>query len=389
MAETPWPDDDFSRGDLLAKRYRVTDFLGHGGMGLVYAALDVTTGTPVAVKMPRREFRNRKKALARFQQESRAAARLRGPNVARVTDVAELADGTPFIVMELLVGNDLATELERRGALPLGEAVGYVLQAASGVAEAHAAGIVHRDLKPHNLFLVGSLDVRRGPDPAGGRIVKVLDFGISKIGGADAPRVTTTNARLGTPLYVSPEQLVSAKYVDARSDIWSLGVILYELLTGTRPFEGATAMVVATAIQSVEPPPPSARLAGIPPELDRIVMKALSKHAAARYASVSEFSSALAPFGAGARVGDDATVAPPSRVEAIRAPEGFAPLAAGETLADTPREESVLAESPPEAAGTAGGSTSAAERETGPSRLLLVLAALFGLALLAIALMVR
>jgi serine/threonine-protein kinase len=343
-------------------------------MGLVYAGIELSSATPVAVKLPRPEIRKRKKALARFQQESRAATRLRGPNVVKVMDVAELADGTPFIVMELLVGNDLASELDVRGALPVGEAVGYVLQAASGVAEAHAAGIIHRDLKPHNLFLV---------DEPGGRVVKVLDFGISKLGGAEAPRVTTTKARLGTPLYVSPEQLVSAKYVDARSDIWSLGVILYELLTGTLPFEGQTAIAVAAAIQSVEPPPPSARRPGLPVELERIVMKTLAKKASERFQTVADFARELAPF-AGASAYSAAVVEPRRRASVP------VELGAGATHVDSPREDSIASgQSPPEERASQRASSGATRRDGEPSRLLVVLAAIFGIALLVLALAYR
>lgn len=374
MGDDAFPTDDLRPGEVLARKYKITDFLGRGGMGLVYAGVELSSAMPVAVKLPRREIRNRKKALARFQQESRAATRLRGPNVAKLIEVAELADGTPFIVMELLVGKDLASELDARGALPVSEAIGYVLQAASGVGEAHAAGIVHRDLKPHNLFLV---------DEPGGRVVKVLDFGISKLAGADVPRVTTTNARLGTPLYVSPEQLVSAKYVDARTDIWSLGVILYELLTGTRPFEGQTAMAVAAAIQTLEPPPPSARRPGLSEALDRVVMKALSKKSAERFATAADFARALAPFaGAGA----------PSAPLPARPAPAPAPPRAGATHVDSPRDDlGVSGRSPPEERSverTTLTTTSESRSDARPS-LLLVLAALFAIALLALALVYR
>jgi serine/threonine-protein kinase len=372
MSETDWPVDDLTRGQVLAKKYQVTDFLGYGGMGLVYAARDLESGTTVALKVPRPDIRRGKKALARFERESRAASRLSGPNVARVMDVAELDDGTPFMAMELLVGKDLASELDERGRLPIPEACGYVLEAASGVAEAHAAGIVHRDLKPHNLFLV------EGP---GGRKLKVLDFGISKVVGTNMPRVTTTGARLGTPLYVSPEQLVSAKYVDERSDIWSLGVILYELLTGNVPFTGETAIEVAIAIQKVEPEPPSRRVPQIPPELERIVMKALSKKPALRFESVHELARALVPFAEARHASrwSDAFVAPKADPKRPRMP-----LASGDTLTDSPREDAPAAGNPLLAEPDAPEPSTAAS-----TRLLLVLAALLGLGLLAAALLYR
>jgi serine/threonine-protein kinase len=374
MGDDPFPPDDLRSGEVLARKYKITDFLGRGGMGLVYAGVELSSATPVAVKLPRREIRNRKKALARFQQESRAATRLRGPNVVKVMEVAELGDGTPFIVMELLVGKDLASELDVRGALPVAEAVGYVLQAASGVAEAHAAGIIHRDLKPHNLFLV---------DEPGGRVVKVLDFGISKLGGAEAPRVTTTNARLGTPLYVSPEQLVSAKYVDQRSDIWSLGVILYELLTGTLPFEGQTAIAVAAAIQTIEPPPPSARRPGLPAGLERVVMKALAKKAEERFQTVADFARELAPF-AGAGAASAPLAEPPRPARALE------PLRRGGTHVDSPREDSVASgQSPPEEQTSTRAPAAETRTAAEPSHWLLLLAALFGIALLALALAYR
>jgi serine/threonine-protein kinase len=372
MGTTEWPEGEPVRGQVLARRYRVNGFLGRGGMGLVYAALDTTSGAAVAVKVPRPEVRNRKKALARFEREARAAVRLRGPNVVRVTDVAELDDGTPFLAMELLLGRDLASELDARGALPVGEAVDIVLEAAAGVAEAHAAGIVHRDLKPHNLFLVDA-----GARAA--RTVKVLDFGISKLAGADVPRMTTTNARLGTPLYVSPEQLVSAKYVDARSDVWSLGVILYEVLTGTVPFEGATAIAVAAAIQTAEPAPPSARRPGIPAELDAVVRKALAKDPAKRYANVGEFSSALATF---TRTPSAARSEPGRSLTLARAGATAGAVAAGETWVDVPRRET-----PDDDRGQAAQRVDELPMDRSPELLLAL--ALFGFLVLALTLVMR
>ncbi|MFS8068038.1 MAG: serine/threonine-protein kinase, partial [Byssovorax sp.] len=209
-------------GELIAGKYRVDRVLGAGGMGTVFAATHVVLGQRVAIKRMHPERIGRHNAGPRFLREARAAARLRSQHVARVIDVGVLEDGAPFIVMEHLDGEDLAALVDRRGALPVAEAVEYVLQAAEAIAEAHAAGIVHRDLKPENLFL--SFDL------AGAPCIKVLDFGISKLLG-DELALTRAAVAVGTPLYMSPEQMVSSRDVDSRTDLWSLGVVLYELVT--------------------------------------------------------------------------------------------------------------------------------------------------------------
>lgn len=242
--------------------------------------------TDVAIKILRAHAMRDAEHIARFDREARVAASLKSPHVTRILDVGHHR-GLPFMVMELLVGNDLAKELEQRGPLPVGEAVGYLLQACEAMIEAHDAGIIHRDLKPENLFLA---------TVGGSRILKVLDFGISKFQEAEEVRVTQTQSSFGTPLYMSPEQVRSTKNVDARADIWSLGVIAHELLTGEPPFAGETAAAVAVAITVEAYPPLSPRRGDVPPELDRVVARALEKNRDDRFASVRELANALRPF---------------------------------------------------------------------------------------------
>jgi len=279
-------------GTLVGGKYKVVGVLGEGGMGVVYEALHVRIGQRVAIKMLHPHMLAQPELLGRFEREARAAGQLRSPHAVRVIDVDATAEGLPFMVMELLEGRDIADDLHVRGQLPIDEAVECVLQACEAMAEAHALGIVHRDLKPSNLFLA-----REGSRV----VVKVLDFGISKMAAKDVEvQVTSTLATMGTPLYMSPEQIRSAKNVDARSDVWSLGVILFELLTGRAPFVG-TAMAVSAAIVADPPPSPRELRPDVPEALEQVVLRALTKSPDARWQDVQSMSAALAPF-AGARV---------------------------------------------------------------------------------------
>jgi serine/threonine-protein kinase len=280
-------------GDLIAGKYRVERVLGAGGMGVVAAATHVDLAQRVAVKFLLREACGDGVAVARFLREARAAVRIQSEHVARVTDVGTLPDGAPYMVMEYLVGSDLAQLVQANGAVPLEEAVEYVLQACEAVAEAHALGIVHRDLKPSNLFLARRAD--------GTPLVKVLDFGISKarvleLDGREAASMTATSAMMGSPLYMSPEQMRSAKNVDARTDVWSLGVILYELLTGKPVYEAETLPGLCAMIASDPVPPLRARRSEIPPGLEEVVLRCLEKDVARRWQSVAELAAALAPW---------------------------------------------------------------------------------------------
>ena len=279
-------------GALIDGKYRVDRVLGEGGMGIVFQATHVRLGQRVAIKMLHPQMLSKPEIVERFEREARAAAQLRSTNAVRVVDVDVTPDHLPYMVMEFLDGHDLAAELQVRGKFNVPDAVDCVLQACAAMNEAHALGIVHRDLKPSNLFLA-----REGT----GTVVKVLDFGISKMAATELDvHVTSTLATMGTPLYMSPEQIRSTKSVDARADVWSLGVILFELLSGRPPFTGS-AMAVSAAI--VADPPTSLRelQPGVPESLEQVVLKALAKTPDARWPDVQSLAAALAPF-AGGRV---------------------------------------------------------------------------------------
>ena len=276
-------------GQVLAGKYRVERVLGQGGMGIVLAAKHIHLEERVAVKLMLAEAAFSGEAVARFLREARAAARLESAHVARVTDVGTLEDGRPYMVMEYLDGSDLSQVLTASGPLAIGDAVDYVLQAAEAIAEAHSIGIVHRDLKPSNLFLTRRRD--RTPH------VKVLDFGISKVSGASLSTgdnaMTKTSAMMGSPLYMSPEQMTSVRDVDGRSDIWALGVILYELISGAPPFNGETLPQVCGLVLQSEAAPLSSRRAGVPPALEAVVTRCLAKTPDKRFQNVAEFAVAL------------------------------------------------------------------------------------------------
>jgi serine/threonine-protein kinase len=237
-------------GQVLVEKYRVTRLLGRGGMAEVYAAHHELLQQTVAIKILLPEVASSPGATTRFLNEARAAARIRGENIAAVMDVGTLPTGAAYMVLEYLEGQDLEAHAEQRGALPAAEAVEYVLQALQALAQAHALGIVHRDIKPSNLYLA------RYPD--GSSIVKVLDFGISKssqaLGLLDG-NSTSTRAMMGSPYYMAPEQARSAKAVDQRADVWAIGVVLYRLLAGRVPFHGETLAELILVIAQDEPPP--------------------------------------------------------------------------------------------------------------------------------------
>lgn len=270
---------------VLFDKYRVDRVLGQGGMAVVVAAVHLHLGEAVALKVLLPEVANQPTVMQRFLREAQAAARLKGEHVARVLDVATLPTGLPCIVMEYLEGSDLGGYLAHYNVLPPGLAVDLVLQACEALAEAHAAGIIHRDIKPANLF------VTRRPD--GSPLLKVLDFGISKLGDDRGMSSLTQHAILGTPSYMSPEQLRGSHDVDARTDIWSLGIVLYRMLGGHQPFMAES--LSALAIQAATEPTPLLSVP-LPPGLDAVVYRCLAKELDHRYATVAELALALAPF---------------------------------------------------------------------------------------------
>ena len=255
-------------------------------MGVVYEAVHARLHQRLAVKVLRPDFRGYEEVFARFEREARITAQLRSIHTARVIDVDTLESGLPYIVMEFLEGRDLAAEITELGPMPVTEAVDVALQIAAAMQEAHDNGIVHRDLKPANLFVCRS---------GGRRVMKVLDFGISRVATEDS-KITHASACVGTPSYASPEQLADASKADARSDVWSLGTVLYEMLSGRAPFEGSVPSVVAR-VMTQEPPWLGNVRPDLPKELVRIVMTTLSRRPEGRFQSMRDLSAALAPFG--------------------------------------------------------------------------------------------
>ena len=269
-------------GAVVADKYRVERVLGEGGMGVVVAATHLGLDQRVAIKVLHRDARRNAEAVERFQREAKVAAKVTSEHVARVTDVGAVHD-VPYIVMEYLEGSDLGDLIDREGKLALEDACEIGLQACEALSEVHAAGIVHRDLKPSNLFVTRRSD--------GSPCMKLLDFGISKFtvhpddAGID-PALTATATIMGSPSYMSPEQLKSTKEVDARTDVWSLGAVLYEALTGKPAFRGETVPQVCAMIASDDPPPPSSLRAGLPEQLEQIILSCLDKKAERRPALV-------------------------------------------------------------------------------------------------------
>lgn len=283
----------FAPGAIVADKYEIEGVLGEGGLGVVVAATHLHLDQKVAIKYLRGSAPRDRSMTDRFLREARLAAQIKSEHVVRVFDVATLADGTPYMVMEHLEGADLRTRLADSGAVPFSAAVDYVLQACEALAEAHVQGIVHRDLKPDNLFLAR---VSGGKD-----VLKILDFGISKLSdkytsSSRVNVVTQAGDRLGTPLYMSPEQLEGSPNVDARTDLWAIGVVLYELCTGAIPFTGDSLPALCTAILTKTPVPATTLVPGLPSELDLIVGRCLAKNRDDRYQNVAELAEELAPF---------------------------------------------------------------------------------------------
>jgi serine/threonine-protein kinase len=276
-------------GDVISGQYVIQRLIGKGGMGAVVAAQQVPNGGHVAIKFLHPRLAGDARATERFFREAKATTLIRSEHVVRVFDVGKSEGGLPYIVMELLEGVDLGRLLDS-GPLRIPDAVDFILQAAVGLATAHAAGIVHRDLKPSNLWL--------SQRPDGSSLVKVLDFGISKLS-VDAEedlKLTETQSIFGSPLYMSPEQIRSAKRVDFRTDIWATGIVLYELLTDALPFDADSAAAALAAITADAPASLVAIRPDAPPALEHAIAYCLEKDVNHRCPTLAELGRLLAPF---------------------------------------------------------------------------------------------
>jgi len=277
-------------GDLVGGKYRIEQVLGAGAMGVVVAAVHEDLGEKRAIKFLVTHAQESASQLERFNREARAAARLKSPHVAHVFDVGR-HEGCPYLVMEYLDGRDLYTVFHQEGPLSVPTALGFLLQACEGLSEAHALGIVHRDLKPANLFV---------EEHKGARTVKVLDFGISKVQQNEqgAAELTETAMMIGSPSYMAPEQMRSSRSVDRRADVWSLGVTLYQMVTGTLPFVGEDRIDLCLKVVQDQPKRPSEVKAGLSSEIDAVILRCIEKLPEHRYQDVAELAVdlvALAP----------------------------------------------------------------------------------------------
>jgi eukaryotic-like serine/threonine-protein kinase len=277
-------DAGISIGQVFQGKYRVEAILGHGGMGVVAECTHLALNERVAIKMLRQDVLLDQDAVSRFIREAQAAVKLKSEYVARVSDVGTFENGVPYMVMEYLEGHDLGELLKERGVLPVQWAVELMLQTAEALAEAHSLAIVHRDIKPTNLFVTWR--------PDGSALIKVLDFGISKSPMGTDMQLTQTQSLLGTPAYMSPEQMRSARLVDARTDIWSLGTVFYEILEGRRPFEADSFSEMCVKV-AVDPPSP---MVNTPPGLQQVVLRCLAKSPEQRFASMADFARELVPY---------------------------------------------------------------------------------------------
>jgi serine/threonine protein kinase len=306
-------------GQIVAGKYRIERVLGAGAMGVVLSATHIELHERRAIKLMLPSLLLEGDIVERFLREARAVAKLKTEHVARVYDVGRLESGLPYIVMEHLEGRDLKAILDERKLLPVGEACLFIRQACDALSEAHALGIVHRDLKPANLFVTHAAN--------GAAMVKVLDFGVAKLD-KHTLELTSTGAILGSPLYMSPEQMRNATTADARSDIWSLGTIFYRMLCGQNPFNGESLPEICSAVLSDPPAPIDARALSIPAGVMTVVFRCLEKNPSDRYQTVAELAAALGriDWSTGEQPGESSLAG--SAAQAVGWSEGSAPGAA-------------------------------------------------------------
>lgn len=274
-------------GDVVAERYRVESVIGAGGMGIVYEAKHLGLGTKVALKVVRPDIAQNSSVWKRFAREARALGALHNKHVVRVHDAGTLPSGLRYLVMELLAGTDLRRLLQESGPMPIARAVDYVLQVCSALGDAHRLHIIHRDIKPENIFLARF----RACEPT----IKLLDFGVARFLD-DAGQLTMPGSGVGSPRYLSPEQVQTPNAIDQRSDLWGVGLLLYELLTGLSPFAGLNTAQVCLAICQGPIPAVDSLRRDIPAGLVRVIQRCLEIDVARRFASADELSAALEPF---------------------------------------------------------------------------------------------
>jgi serine/threonine-protein kinase len=273
-------------GDVLVGKYKVESILGQGGMGVVIAAMHLHLQERVALKFLRPGAGKSEEFNARFLREAQVTAKLRSEHIVKVSDVGTLESGAPYMVMEYVSGTDLRTLIKKEAPLPIPRAIDYIVQACEGLAEAHSFSVVHRDLKPSNLFVTTRRD--------GSDLVKVLDFGISKanlVHASEMEDLTAAGALLGSPKYMSPEQLMNTAQADERSDVWSLAVVLYEMLTGAPPFVAESHAATCMRVLGTGPPPSLCEKRNdVPPELEAAIFRALDRNLEQRTPNVAEFA---------------------------------------------------------------------------------------------------
>jgi serine/threonine protein kinase len=332
----PEPATDALVGKIIAGRYQLLRRIGKGGMGLVYEADHLGIGKRVAVKLLLDKYTDDEEVVARFQREARTASAIGDDHIVEVFDAGVTEDGRSYLVMELLLGHSLAEIAEATGPMPAVRAVPIVRQVLRGLDAAHAKGIVHRDMKPENVFVVQKPD---RPDYA-----KIMDFGISKFMqlSESKVRLTATGAVIGTPVYMAPEQALGVGEIDARVDLYAVGVMLYELLAGRPPFQAPTYIALVTQHLHTPPPPLALARPDLPPRLIAAVHRALEKEPKDRFTSAAEMAAALPADSELANFDRIATLTGPTRVG-----PGSRVLGPDMTAASSPRGRAARAAATP------------------------------------------